>query len=275
MSTGLSAIQQIEFNSQVKTAYQAMGGLRKHVRVVSGVVGLTERFRLSGRGQATPRVPQTDVIPMGTTYGEVIATLSDWNAAEYTDVFDQAKTSIEERAVVAANIAGAITRREDQMILNALDAANAPANILNAGTGLTYAKLLRASSIMDGRAVPMGNRKLVISARGKEDLLSDTKFISRDFVSAHYIETGRLPSILGFDIEIIDNRDEGGLPLAATIRTNFAFDKVAMGLALGLERPTAVDWIPEKTSWLANRLLSAGAIAIDPLGIVEIETVEA
>jgi hypothetical protein len=36
-----------------------------------------------------------------------------------------------------------------------------------------------------------------------------------------------------------------------------------------------VDWIPEKTSWLANRLLSAGAIAIDPLGIVEIETVEA
>ncbi len=275
MSTGLSAIQQIEFNSQVKTAYQAMGGLRQHVRVATGVIGLTERFRLSGRGQATPRVPQTDVIPMGTTYSEATATLTDWNAAEYTDVFDQAKTNIAERAVVAGNIAGAITRREDQMILAALDAANTPATILNGGTGMTYAKLLRASSLMDGRAVPMGSRKLIISARGKEDLLSDTKFISRDFVSAHYIETGRLPSILGFEIEIIDNRDEGGLNLAATIRTNFAYDKAALGLAIGIERPTAVDWIPEKTSWLANRLLSAGAVAIDPLGIIEIETVEA
>jgi hypothetical protein len=275
MSTGLSAIQQIEFNSQVKMAYQAMGGLRQHVRTAMGVVGLTERFRLSGRGQATPRVPQTDVIPMGTQYSEATATLTDWNAAEYTDVFDQAKTSVQERAVVAANIAGAITRREDQLIINALDAANAPATILNGGTGLTYAKLLRASSLLDGRAVPMGQRKLVISARGKEDLLSDTKFISRDFVSAHYIETGRLPPILGFEIEIIDNRDEGGLPIAATIRTNFAFDKMAMGLAVGIERPTAVDWIPEKTSWLANRLLSAGAVAIDALGIIELETVEA
>jgi hypothetical protein len=275
MSTGLSTIAQIEFDSQCKAAYQAMGGLRKHVRVKTGVIGSTHKFRRSSRGVATPRIPQTNVIPMGTSYAEPIATLTDWNAAEYTDVFDQQKTSIEERGVVAHNVAGAVTRREDQMIIDALDAANAPANILHASTGMTYAKLLRASAIMDSRAVPAGQRKLTISARGKEDLLGDVKFTSRDYVSAHYIETGTLPRILGFDIEVLDDRDEGGLLLAATIRKNFAWDMQAMGLAIGLELGTKVDWIPEKTSWLVNRGLTAGAVAIDPLGIIEIETVEA
>jgi hypothetical protein len=275
MSTGLSPIAQIEFNAQVKAAYQAMGKLRKHVRVQTGVVGGTHKFRKSSRGVATPRIPQTDVTPMGTSYTEPTATLTDWNAAEYTDVFDQQKVNFQERGIVAANIAGAIERRQDQMIIDALDAANSPATILHASAGFTYAKLLRANAIMDSRSVPEGMRKLAISARGKEDLLGDAKFTSRDYVASYVIENGRLPRILGFDIEVIDDRDEGGLPFATTTRKNFAWDMQAVGLAIGLEKGVAVDWIPEKTSWLANQLLTAGAIAIDTLGIIEIESTEA
>jgi hypothetical protein len=173
------------------------------------------------------------------------------------------------------NVAGAIDRRVDQMIIDAIDAANASANIAAASTGLTFAKLLRAGAIMDQRAVPAGARKLAISARGKEDLLSDTKFTSRDFVSSYYIETGRLPQILGFDIEVIDDRDEGGLPLASTTRKAFAWDMQALGLGIGFEGGVKVDWIPEKTSWLVNQMFKGGAVAIDPLGIIEIDCVEA
>lgn len=274
MSVNLSAIAQIEFDSMVKAAYQTGGMLRPHVRSRTGVIGGTAKFRRASRGVAQVRIPQTDVVPMNTSYADVTATLADWHAADYTDIFDQQKNSIGERQIVAANIGLATARREDQIIIDALDAANGAPTIAVGGTGLTYAKLLQAQRYMDARAVPRGNRKLVISARGKEDLLGDNRFISTDYVSRQAVESGMLPPILGFDVIVIDDRDEGGLALVSTTRTCFAFDMQAIGYALGIDTETMVDWIPEKTAWLTQKGLTAGAIAIDPLGIIEIATNE-
>jgi hypothetical protein len=275
MSTQLPAIARIEFDEMVKAAYQASAKLRKHVRVKSGVVGGTVQFPRAGRGVATPRIPHTDVQPMNTSWANVTCTLTDWNAPEYTDVFDQQKSQVDERKIIAMNVAAAIGRREDQMILDALDAANGAASIANAGTGLTDAKMRRAQALFDQRAVPIGKRKMAISARAKEDLLGDARFSSRDFVESYVIRTGQLPQIYGFDIEVIEERDEGGLPIAATIRNNYAWDADAVGLAIGMETEVQVDWIPEKTSWLANKKFTGGAVAIDVLGVLEIATVEA
>ena len=270
MSVNLSATAQIEFDSMVKAAYQTGGKLRPHVRVKTGIIGNTTKFRRSSRGVAQVRIPQTDVIPMNTSYVEPQATRADWHAADYTDIFDQQKTSIGEKQIVASNIGLATARREDQIIIDALDAANGSATIAVGGTGLTYAKLLTAQRFMNARGVPTGQRKLAISARGMEDLLGDNRFLSGDFVGRRAVESGELPPILGFTIVMIDDRDEGGLPLVSTTRTCFAWDMQAMGYALGLETDTSVDWIPEKTSWLTQKGLTAGAVAIDPLGIIEI-----
>jgi hypothetical protein len=275
MSLGLPTITQIEFDAQVKAAYQNAGLLRPHVRVRTGVVGGTCRFRRFNRAVATPRVPQTDVVPMGTTYGEAIATLTDWSAADYTDNLDQALTNIEERSVLATNIGAAIGRRIDQMIIDALDAANGSPNIAASGTGLTYDKVRRAKALLDARGVPLGQRKLVMSARGLEDLLGENRFISRDFIEGSVVRTGQMPPILGFDLVMIEDRLEGGLPLVSTTRTCFAFDMQAMGLAIGVETPLEVNYIPEKTSWLSNQMIKAGAVSIDTLGVIEIATVEA
>lgn len=274
MSLGLPTIVQIEFDAQVKAAYQSMGALRPHVRVRTGVIGSTARFRRTVRGVAQPRVTQTDVVPMNTQYGEVTATLTDWQASDYTDVLDEVLSNIEERAVLATNIGGAIARRVDQMIIDALGAANASANIAAGGTGLTDAKMRRAQALMDARAVPAGQRKMAISARAKEDLLSDPRFSSRDYVESYVIRTGMLPQIYGFDIVVIDDRDEGGLPLVSTTRTMFAWDMQAMALAIGKEVPLEVNYVPEKTSWLSLQAIKAGAVAVDTLGVIEIDTVE-
>jgi hypothetical protein len=190
-------------------------------------------------------------------------------------VFDQSKTAVQERAVVAENIAAAIGRREDQMILDALDAANGSATIAAGGTGVTDAKLRAAKRFMDARSVPMGKRKLAISARGAEDLLGETRFSSKDYVDRAVVSTGMLPPIYGFDIEIIEDRAEGGLPLVSTTRTFYAWDADSIGLAVGLDGAVKVDWIAEKTSWLANQYFSGGAVAIDPEGVIELQSVEA
>ena len=274
MAIGLSAIQQIEFDAQVKAAYQSAGQLRQHVRVKTNVIGSTTRFRRYARGVATPRIPQTDVLTMNTQYAEATATLTDWNAAEYTDKLDQLLTNVDERQVLVTNIGSAIGRRIDQMIIDALDAANGSATIALNASGLTDAKMRRAMSIMDARAIPQGQRKMVVSARGKEDLIAEQRFTSRDFVTEYVIKEGKLPRLYGFDIEVLDDRDEGGLPLVTTTRTCFAFDMQAVGLAIAHEEAVEVNYIPEKTSTLVNQLLKAGAVAIDTLGVIEIATQE-
>lgn len=275
MSLGLPAITQIEFDAQVKAAYQNAGLLRPHVRVRTGIVGGTHRFRRVNRSVASPRIPQTPVSPMGTSYAEAIATLTDWHAADWTDNLDQALTNIDERSILATNIGAAIGRRIDQMIIDAALAANPSANIGAGGAGLTYDKVRRAKSLMDARGVPFGQRKLVISARGMEDLVGENRFISADFVEQRVVRTGQMPPILGFDVIMIEDRLEGGLPLVTTTRTCFAFDMQAVGLAIGVETPLEVNYVPEMTSWLSNQMIKAGAVTIDALGVIEIDTVEA
>jgi len=278
MSIQLSQIAQIEFDEQIKAAYQNAGILRPHVRVRTGVVGNTCEFRRYARGMATPRVPQTDVVPMNTAYAKRQAVLTDWNAAEYTDVFDQATTNVDEKAIVAANIANAIGRREDQMILDALDAANPTANIdTNVGganSGMNLAKLRRAKRFLDDRAVPNGMRCLVHSAEALEQLLSLPEVTSSDYNTIKALVNGELNTYMGFTLAMMEARDEGGLPKTGTLRTAFAFDKMAVGLAIGIDYRNEVYYIPEKTSWLANGLFKAGAVAIDELGIVEIQHTE-
>lgn len=278
MSQQLSTISTIEFDSMCKAAYQKGRTLRSHVRVKSNVVGSSATFRLATRGAATPRVPQTDVRPMNNGYGSASATIADWNAAEYTDVFDQQKTNIEERPIVAGNIAGAIGRREDQMILDALDTANGAnnvdTNVGGAASGANMAKLLRAKRIMDDRAVPVTDRKFVHSTQFLEGLLGVTPTTSGDFNSVKTLVNGEMNKFLQFEFLMIETRAEGGLPIAALVRTNYAYDKQAVGLALGIDETVKVDWIPEKTSWLANGLFSAGACVIDANGVIEVGITE-
>ncbi len=278
MSVALSAMAVTEFDAQVKAAYQKAGLLRRAVRVKTGVNAATEKFRRYNRGVATPRLPQTDVTPMNVGYAEATATLGDWNAPEYTDVFDQAAVNFSEREVVAANIAGAIGRREDQLVLDQLDTANpAPnvdTNVGGAATGLNMAKVRRALRLLNARAVPRNDRFLVHSSAGLEQILGTTEATSSDFNTVKTLAVGEMNRFLHFEWIEMEDRDEGGLPLAGALRTNYAFHKTALGLAIGIDFRTEVNYVAEKTSWLANGLFKAGACVVDPQGVIELQTTE-
>ena len=74
---------------------------------------------------------------------------------------------------------------------------------------------------------------------------------------------------------MIEDRDEGGIALTGNLRKNFAYHKSAIGLAVGIDMRTEMNYIAEKTSWLTNGLYSAGAVGIDSEGIIEVLTYEA
>jgi len=279
MSKSLSAAAIAAFDSMIKHAYQEGSKLADSVQVRTGVVGSTYRFPKLGAGLATQRITQADVIPMNLVHTNRTATLVGWNAAEYTDIFDQAAVNFDEQSALAVAIAKAIKRRRDQIIIDALEAASSTLTVDNdvggTDTDLNMDKIRRADRLLGSQGIDEEEeRTFAGSYNGKEALLADTEVTSVDFQPVRALVNGEVNQLVNFNFKWIASRTEGGLTIASLDRTNFAFAKSSMGMAISMDERTEVNYVPQKTSWLANGMFQAGAVDIDALGIVEITTRE-
>jgi hypothetical protein len=275
MSISLSNAFVTLFDAEVKQAYQGKAMLVPAVRQRRGVEGSTVKFPKVGRGVATVRVPQTDVTPLNVGFSTVTLTLADFNAAEYSDIFSQAKVNFDERQELVQVVAGAMGRRQDQMILDALNGSSTSLTVANSiggsTTNMNIAKLREAKRLLDKGNVPPDGRHIIIHANGLSNLLSETSVTSSDFNSVKALVQGEINTYLGFTFHVLGDRSEGGLPIDGSLdRTCYAFHKDAVGYGEGIAMRTEINYIAEKTSWLVNEVFSAGAIAIDDEGIVKI-----
>jgi hypothetical protein len=245
------------------------------VRQRRGVEGSTVKFPKVGRGVATARVTQTDVTPMNVGFSTVTCTMSDFNAAEYSDIFSQQKVNFDERSELAQVVGNAIGRRQDQLILDALIAASSTGTVANsiggANTNMNISKLREAAKILNTKNVPSEGRNIIIHANSLASMLEQTSVTSSDFNSVKALVQGEINQFMGFTFHVLGDRTEGGLPIdGSSDRTLFAFHRDAIGYAEGIAPRTEINYVPEKTSYLVNALFSAGAVAIDSEGIVKI-----
>ena len=278
MSTNLSPAFVQLFEAEVHQAYQAAAVLRGAARTRTGVVGDTVKFPKVGKGQASERTPATDVVPINASFSQVSCTLTDFVAAEYSDVFNQAKVNFDERQELAQVVGNAIGRREDQIIIDALNAASAGSTVAKtvvtsgsaAASNLNIGKIIAAKKALDAKNVPPTDRHFVIHANNLAGLLGDERAVSNDFSQAKNLVTGQITSMMGFQFHIVGDRDEGGLPLATNDRTGFAFHRSALGVAVGIAPKTEINYVPTKTSFLVTAMLSMGSVAIDTDGIVDV-----
>lgn len=266
------------FDTLVKAQYQAGSKLAGKVRTKKNVVGSTHRFPKINKGIATLRIPQTDVSTMGVTHGYADAAMSDYNASDYSDVYDMKAISFDETKELVTTATNAIGRRLDQLIINAMDASafatQVDVNVGGSNTGLNLAKILRAKRLLDDNGVPEEGRVIACSARAIEQALLETQVGSADYNALMPLMTGQLKAFGGFEFVFIESRTEGGIPLVSTTRNNFAFHRDAVGLAVGLDMRTEVNYIPEKTSTLVTAMLKAGAVTVDSAGVVDLLTYE-
>ena len=265
------------FDAEVKQAYQGESSLLGCVRLRQGVTGQTYKFPKLGKGTATARIPQTDVTPLNVTYSQVTATMSDYNAAEYSDIFHQAKVNFDERSELVQVVSKAIGRRMDQLIIDALNGASSPSTVAKtvvtsgsaAASNLNVGKLIAAKKALDAKNVPFDDRHIVVHANNLSGLLGDERAISGDYAAVKALVSGEINTFLGFRFYVLGDRDEGGLPLSTNDRSVFAFHRSAIGMATNMAQKTEINYVPEKTSFLVNSF-SAGAVAIDDEGIVKI-----
>lgn len=277
MAVGISNAFVQLFDAEVKQAYQASRALAGVTRERMNVEGSVVKFPKIGKGVATVRVPQTDVTPLNVTYSQVSATMSDYIAAEYSDIFHQAKVNFDERRELVKVVGDAIGRRMDQLVIDALNSASSPStvgtDVGGVGTNLNLAKLLAAKKALDAKNVPAEGRCIVIHANGLSALLDETELTSSDFATTRALARGEIDTFLGFRFVTLGDRDEGGLPLPST-RSSFAFHRDAVGLGVSMAQKTEINYVPEKTSFLVSSMFSAGAVSIDDEGIVKISSTE-
>ena len=272
MSINLSAVAVTEFDSMVKHAYANMGLLKNAVTLRNNVVGDTYKFRRMGKGLANQKASSADVVAMGVGHEFKTATLANWNAPEFTDIFDAQDVNFDEKQELASTIAGALGRRCDQLVIDAMDASTPLTTPVAAGgTNLTIAKVNSAQVELRDQGVPNTELFAVIEAGGLGGLLADEKATSSDYQAVKALVSGEINTLVGFQFIILETRAEGGLTEAANIVDSWFFQRPSVGLAVGIDMKTEINYVPEKTSWLTNGMLKAGSVVRDEGGLVKVQ----
>jgi Tfp pilus assembly protein PilV len=272
MSINLSAVAVTEFDSMVKHAYANAGLLKNAVTLRNNVVGDTYKFRRMGKGLANQKASSADVTPMNVGHEFKTATLANWNAPEFTDIFDAQDVNFDEKQELATTIAGALGRRCDQLVIDAMDASTPLTTAVPAGgTNLTIAKVNSAQVELRDQGVPNTELFAVIEAGGLGGLLNDEKATSGDYQAIKALVSGEINTLVGFQFIILETRAEGGLTEAANIVDSWFFQRPSVGLAVGIDMKTEINYVPEKTSWLTNGMLKAGSVVRDEGGLVKVQ----
>ena len=260
-----------QYDSDVHMAYQQFGSkLRNTVRLKSLAPGQVARFPTLGKGTATDKARNGDVVPMNPVHAYKDATATDKYAPEYIDNLDEIKNNIDERMLYARTGAGALGREVDSRLFTAMNAVTT-LSITNSGTGLSKGKLLQAISYLNTYDVPDdGDRWGVLAPQAWEEFINIAQVSSRDYVTDLNWTRGT---------QVINWRGikwffHSGLPVSGTIRSNFLYHRTSIGLAENKQITTMIDWVPQKAAWLVDSMMSCGAVIIDEYGIVKIATDE-
>ena len=274
MSTSISTAFIKQFEAEVHMAYQRMGSkLRNTIRQVNNVKGSQARFQKVGTGSAVSKSRHAQIPTMDITHSTVDVTLADFYAADYVDRLDELKTNIDERQVLSQSAAAALGRKTDQLIIDVLDAGSNASNVVHGSAGLTLAKALTVYESCGAAEVPDdGQRYCVVSPAGWADLLQIDQ-CSR----AEYVGEADLPYAGGLTAKRWLGFmwfTHSGLSKASTTRDCHAYHKSAVGVAMGSDIRTEINYIPEKVSNLITSYMSLGVVEIDGNGMIECQITE-
>jgi hypothetical protein len=269
MATSITNAFITQFEAEVHMAYQRMGSkLKNLVRTVNGVNGNTVKFQKVAKGSANTKARHAEVVAMDLSHSNVSATLTDYYAADYVDKLDELKVNIDERQIVAQSAAYALGRKTDSVLTEIMNGATTLANNSSGtGTGMNLGKSTAMMELFNTNDVPDDNQRYwVVGPKQWSDLLALDQF-SR----VEYVGEGELPYAggmtakrwLGFLWFVHSGLETSG----STDRHTVAFHKSSLGLGIGSDVKTEVNYIPEKVSHLITSMLSIGGTLVDGDGI--------
>lgn len=270
MSTTIDQAFIKHFEREVHEAYQRQGSkLRNTVRTINNINGAEAVFQKVGTGTASTKSTHSMVPVMNLDHSNVSVTLEDYYAGDWVDRLDELKINIDERQVIASAGANALGRKTDEMIINALGAADDHV-IADGNVGLTLDKALTAFETFGENDVPDdGGRFAVVGWKQWSELLQIDEFSNADYIGAEQLPFSSITQAkMWLGTVWIPH---SGLPIDGNdIRSCFFYHKTAIGHASGSDVQTDITWHGDRASFFVNNMMSQGAGLIDEAGIVVI-----
>lgn len=271
MSTSLTNVQQIEFDALVKAEYRSSGFiLRDSVRMKYDVIGASVEFRKVNQVISVPTAYLTAVTVQDPGYNKVMCTLQKYTTPTAVDEVQELTVNFDAKMENAMLVSQAMGRRSDQIIIDAV-AADVGDTIADGGTNFNYEKFTKVLEFFDNHAVPSSDRFVAMSASNFNSLMQDDQFTSSFYTRNNPVDRAHIREYLGFNVKIIPQMTEGGLPISGNIQTALAWHKMSSGMGIGMNFRTEVNYIPQNTSYLVNGVFSAGAVVIDNRGTLAID----
>lgn len=285
MSANLSTAAVKKFEKEAQQAFQETGSdLRTAVTVRDAKGASSVQFQVYGEVIANERTAvHTNIPAQDPSISIPTATVTNYTVGIYTDVFLNNQIGWDGRQSAVEGIVGALNRRLDEIVIAALDSASGKtvaSNISGSADNLNVAMFAESARLL-GSAVPKKDRHLLCHDDGFYHFLqeSDVKTVDSNFHKP--LTDGMLPNFFGFDIHAIGDRDSvtvgdnaGGLTLSTNDRTNYAWQKKAIGLAMNMDPKITIDWVPEKQAHFIVGKLSAGSVLLQDDGVVTITSDE-
>lgn len=278
-------------------AQQKMEKVRGSVRTVEGVVGKSYPFQTIDKLEMTPANRDSPTQYLNAAQGKRRAVMSDFNAFVLIDSLDVVKELADPQSAFAQALVQARNRRMDRYVLSpsgstvggaigaatvvdesgesystlTLASAATTQVIANSSLNLTLAKVRQAKLILDLNDVDPEDRYFWYSPTGMmNSLLKDTQVTSSDYNTVKALAEGGFPmdaTWMGFKW-----RWSNLLPISGNIRSCIAYQKQAVGLAIGVVKGVEIDKaVHMQNSIQAGIMTSAGAVRIDDRGVVQID----
>jgi hypothetical protein len=271
MSISLSNVEQTEFDALVKIEYHSYGFLlRDSVRLKKDVIGEFVQFRKVDQVFSVPTAYMQAVTIQDPGYDKVTCSLQKYTTPTAVDTVQELTVNFDAKMENAMLVGQGMGRRSDQIIIDAL-VADPGDTIVDGGTNFNYEKFTEVYEYFENHAVPKGDRWIALSASNVRSLMQDDQFVSTFYTQNRILDRGWILDYLGINLVTIPEMTEGGLPKVGDIRTALAWHKMSTGMAIGHDFRTEINYLPDRTSWLVNGIFSAGAVVIDPRGVIAIE----
>ena len=203
-----------------------------------------------------------DLTPADTPMDEVTVTLGSIHASDYIQDLDQFQTNADLRAGIRYELMAAVNRQMDTKIINALSAtSNSALSVSN--TLNTSALSTATATFLDNDITPDGMWTAAISSGAMKDILNDNKLTSRDYVNQGLLSEGFVKGVMGWSLihsTLLDSDTSGK-------KNNYFYHKNAVGLAIGRDVESYIEFVPQKDAHIVVVKALCGAVIIRPEGV--------
>lgn len=252
-----------QFEDEVKVAFQRKTSLLQNAVFKVNASGSTVEFPYLGAVVANTKARNAEVTILEPAHSRAIATMQDFYASVLWDRLDQEKTNQDLRSAYVETVTGSIHRKLDEIIVTAMLAGTQ--TIPTATGGWTKARHFEAIQRLSEQDVPDEDRFMIATPAMITALYNIPEFTNKDYQDLSPAMDGKIGRLFGINVI----KSTGLTPVAGTT-TGIYWNKRSVGLGINSEPKVSIDYIPMRDSTLIKATVSAGAVIVDPAGVVEV-----